>query len=59
MYTVFACSKKQVRSFGSHATRQLNGLLKKGFRQLDFYSLDMNEELSGLSGYNLWDQVNH
>ena len=55
---VHGCSEKQARSLGSHATRHLlKGLHKKGFRQLDVYSLDMNEELSGLSGYHLWDQV--
>ena len=57
-HCVHGCSEKQARSVGSHATRHLlKGLHKKGFRQLDVYSLDMNEELSGLSGYHLWDQV--
>ena len=57
-HCVHGRSEKQARSVGSHATRHLlKGLHKKGFRQLDVYSLDMNEELSGLSGYHLWDQV--
>ncbi|KIV97543.1 hypothetical protein PV10_01282 [Exophiala mesophila] len=61
-----AGSYKQVRSLSSEASRYYHGVLKHdsnkakdGLRQLDFFTLDFNEDLSAFHGQTLFDQAEY
>ena len=50
-------SAMQARSLGSHAVRLYDQLGDASRRPLDVYTVDFNEEWSGLSGFHLADQA--